>query len=178
MTRTWLVTWTTYGTWLPGDCRGFVTHVRTQGGEQAIHNQYGTPCDADVPGLRAYARSVMRQEAVWLDASQASQVAEQLRETARFRGWVLLALAVMANHVHLVVEAPAGIAVGKLLGDFKAYATRRLDREFRTGRKRIWWTERGSTRLLPNADAVAGAVAYVRGQAAPLVVWVREGPAG
>ena len=26
--RYWLLTWTTYGTWLPGDDRGFVSPVR------------------------------------------------------------------------------------------------------------------------------------------------------
>ena len=27
MDRYWLLTWTTYGTWLPGDARGFVSNV-------------------------------------------------------------------------------------------------------------------------------------------------------
>jgi len=27
--RHWLLTWTTYGTWLPGDARGFVSPIPT-----------------------------------------------------------------------------------------------------------------------------------------------------
>jgi hypothetical protein len=33
MDRFWLLTWTTYGTWLPGDERGFVSEVRDDSGE-------------------------------------------------------------------------------------------------------------------------------------------------
>jgi REP element-mobilizing transposase RayT len=178
MTRTWFLTWTTYGTWLPGDRRGFVTHVRDPSGEQVIHNQYGTPNDADMPRLEAYARSIMRQDPVRLTHEQARHVAEQLRETASYRGWSLLALAVMANHVHLVVEVPEEAPSDKLLGDFKAYATRRLNREFGGGKKRLWWTERGSTRLLTDAEAVTDTVQYVEDQPYPLVVWSAKAGAG
>lgn len=171
MTRTWLITWTTYGTWLPGDRRGFVTRIRGADGKPVLHNEYGTPYDADMPGLEAYARSIQRHEPVWLTPAQAEQVAEQFRETAAIRGWRLLAFAVMANHVHIVVEVPADTPAAKLLTDFKAYTTRRLDRQFGEGKKRIWWTERGSTRWCADDDAVANRVRYVRDQPAALVVY-------
>src|SRR5437763_1188064 len=169
---TCLLTWTTYGTWLPGDVRGFVSGVRTETGETQIHNQPGTPVDADVPSLHRHAHSIMKQSEVWLTAQQARAVVEQFRETATHRGWVLHAVAVMANHVHLVVEAPDDVAAGKLLTDFKAYATRRLDREFGNGKKQRWWTERGSTRPLKYADAVTAAVEYVKDQHNPPAVWI------
>jgi REP element-mobilizing transposase RayT len=176
MTR--LLTWTTYGTRLPGDARGFVSRIRTESGGTEIHNQHGSPVDADVPALRRYAESIMAQPAVWLAAEQAEAVAEQFRETAAHRGWPLLAVAVMADHVHLVVEVPDEVAAGKVLTDFKAYATRRLDREFGNGARRRWWTERGSTRALKHPDAVAGAVAYVKNQYEPLVVWLPDDASG
>jgi REP element-mobilizing transposase RayT len=168
---TWLLTWTTYGTRLPGDSRGFVSRVRTET-EIVTHNQPDTPFDADIPALRRYAESILAHPPVWLTTEQANTAAEQLRETAGYRGWPLLAVAVMANHVHLVVEVPDAIAAGKLLTDFKAYATRRLDRDFGNGAKQRWWTERGSTRALKHPDAAAAAVEYVKNQHAPLVVWV------
>jgi REP element-mobilizing transposase RayT len=177
VTRVWLLTWTTYGTWLPGDPRGFVTPIRDDAGKQVIHNEYGTPCDADVAPLRNYAQSILRQAPVWLTAEQANVVAVQLRETAAHRAWGLLALAVMANHVHVVLEAPENIPSQKILGDLKAYATRALDRAFGTTPKRIWWTERGSKRLKPTPEAAAAAVRYVRDQKNPLVVWTRSGGA-
>src|SRR5204863_9508728 len=116
--------------------------------------------------------SIMKQPAVWPTAEQAGRVVEQFRETAAYRGWLLLAVAVMKNHVHLVVEVPDDLAAGKLLTDFKAYATRRLDREFGGGKKQRWWTERGSTRPLKYADAVTAAVEYVKDQHNPLAVWI------
>jgi REP element-mobilizing transposase RayT len=171
---TWLLTWSTYGTRLPGDARGFVSRLRTDTGGTVIHNQPGTPVDADIPALRRYAESIMTQPATLLTAEQAGVVAEQFRETAAYRRWPLHAIAVMADHVHLVVDAPDAITSAKLLTDFKAYSTRRLDRDFGGGMKRRWWTERGSTRALKHADAVAAAVAYVKNQHEPLVVWLPD----
>jgi hypothetical protein len=34
----WLLTWTTYGTWLPGDERGFVGNVLEEPANDAIHS--------------------------------------------------------------------------------------------------------------------------------------------
>jgi REP element-mobilizing transposase RayT len=169
---TWLLTWTTYGTRLPGDARGFVSGLRTDDGEVVIHNVPGTPVDADVPPLRRYAESVLTQSPVWLTAAQAATVADQFRETAAYRNWELLALAVMANHVHLVVEVPDSVSASKLQTDFKAYTTRRLNGAVAPHSKRKWWTERGSTRALRNPGAVPAAVTYVKNQPGPLVVWL------
>jgi len=63
MDRTWLLTWTCYGTWLPGAQQGFVSHVPDEHGRQRLrrgavvvlimHNVPGTPFDADMPALEA-----------------------------------------------------------------------------------------------------------------------------
>ena len=124
MERYWLLTWTTYGTWLPGDRRGFVSDVRDEAGDKVLHNIPGTPCDNDMPALKAYAASIMAEDTVWLDVSKAQAVADQLRETAGHRGWWILVLAVMANHVHVVVGVPGDPDPEKILADFKAWATR------------------------------------------------------
>ena len=50
MDRYWLLTWTTYGTWLPGDQRGFVSNVPNGSGPEVRHNIPGTPYDADDEG--------------------------------------------------------------------------------------------------------------------------------
>src|SRR6266540_502234 len=52
--RYWLLTTTTYGTWLPGDERGFVSNLANEAGKGERHNVPGTPCDEDLPRLRAY----------------------------------------------------------------------------------------------------------------------------
>ena len=56
MVTYWLMTWTTYGTWLPGSKRGFVGNVRVAGGRQETHNAYATPYDANLPRLEEWVR--------------------------------------------------------------------------------------------------------------------------
>jgi REP element-mobilizing transposase RayT len=170
MERYWLLTWTTYGTWLPGDRRGFVSEVRDEAGDKALHNLPGTPYDEDMPALEAYAASIMCEDAVWLDLPKAQAVADQLRETAGHRGWWILVLAVMANHVHVVVGVPGDPDPEKILADFKAWATRRLKRGW-AGREH-WWTAGGSKRPKKAAEAIRAAVVYVRDQPNALVVWI------
>lgn len=176
MTRCWLLTWTTYGTWLPGDARGFVSPIQDESGQRVIHNVHDTPYDADMPRLRAYAQRVQKQPTVWLSAEQAEVVRKQLLETAQIRHWHLHAFAIMSNHVHLVVEADEEVPATKLLGDFKAYTTRKL-RAFANSPDARFWTEKGSTRLLPNDQALENAVQYVANQEKPLVVFVNQHPA-
>ena len=59
MDRYWLITWTCYGTSLPGAQQGFVSRVPDERGNWLIHNIPGTPYDADMPALEAFARSKM-----------------------------------------------------------------------------------------------------------------------
>jgi REP element-mobilizing transposase RayT len=170
MDRYWLLTWTTYGTWLPGDSRGFVSEVRDEAGDKVLHNTPGTPCDKDMPALQAYADSIMAEDAVRLDRAKAQAVADQLRETAEHRGWRILALAVMANHVHVVVGVPGDPDLEKLLEDFKVWATRRLKRGWPV--REHWWTASGSKRPKKASEAIRAAVVYVRDQPGALVVWI------
>jgi REP element-mobilizing transposase RayT len=170
MDRFWLLTWTTYGSWLPGDSRGFVSEVRDSEGNKVLHNEPGTPCDADLPALARFAASRMTEPGVLLNGAQAEAVALQLRETARHRGWRLLALAVMANHIHVLVGVPGDPDPEKLLGDFKAWCTRRLNQGW--GQRDRWWTQSGSRRRKKTADALRAALCYVRDQPYALVVWL------
>ncbi len=170
MDRFWMLSWTTYGSWLPGDQRGFVSELRDEHGEKVLHNTPGTACDADLPPLEAYAAAIMTDDAVRLVLAQAEALAEQFRETARHRGWRLLALAIMANHIHLVVGVPGDPDPEKVLGDFKAWATRRLNRGW--GRRQHWWTQSGSKRRKKTAAALRAAIRYVREQPFALVVWL------
>jgi REP element-mobilizing transposase RayT len=176
MNRVWLLTWTTYGTWLPGDDRGFVSNVRDGDGLEVKHNTPGTPYDARQRGLAIAARDQMAGEPVWLTSEQATILAEQFRETASYRGWSLLALAIMANHVHLVVGVPGDPEPDTLLRDIKSYGSRRLNQRFGKPPSAKWWTASGSRRKLPDRRAVHAAVRYVQNQQRPLVVWVSENP--
>ncbi len=71
MDRYWLLTSTTYGTWLPGDSRGFVSNVADETGRGVRHNERGTPCDLNLPALRAYMRRQMIGDPLFLNEEQA-----------------------------------------------------------------------------------------------------------
>ena len=175
MDRFWLLTWRTYGTWLPGDPRGSVTRVRVDNGSRIEHDTPGTAMDGAMPALEHAARAAMKGPPILLTQEQADAVADQFIETARFRGWSILAGAVMCNHVHLVLGVPGDPSPTKLLGDFKAWGTRRLDIGWGKPAGETWWTDGGSKRKLPAEESVLAAVAYVYCQPNALRVWVAEG---
>jgi REP element-mobilizing transposase RayT len=170
--RFWLLTWTTYGTWLPGDDRGFVSNVRDGAGPEVRHNDPGTPYDRGVPGLVRASREALKCAPLLLTAEQGEALLSQFRETAGHRGWALLAAAVMANHVHVVLGVPGDPEPSDLLRDFKSYGSRPLNRLWGKPPSGTWWTEGGSRRKLPDRGAVFNAVRYVRDQYKPLVVWL------
>jgi REP element-mobilizing transposase RayT len=170
--RAWLLTWTCYGNRLPGDARGFVGYYPDEHGDRRINNQPGTEPDRDVPWLREYSESLLKSPPVCLTREQASELLEQFHETAQYRGWVLASVAVMGDHVHLVVLVPGDPEPESMLHAFKSYGSRRLNRTYG---KREWWTASGSTRKLPDENAIRAAVRYVRDQSHPLRVEVDEG---
>jgi REP element-mobilizing transposase RayT len=174
--RYWLLTWTTYGTWLPGDERGFVSSVSEGKGPRKRHNQPLTPYDREMPGLERSAADSVKGQPVYLTQEHAVAVLVQLIETADFRAWQLLAAAVMRNHVHLVVGVPGDPDPASLLRDFKSYSSRRLNKIFGEPNAPRWWTESGSRRILKGDEAVQAAVFYVLNQEHPLFVWSPNTP--
>jgi hypothetical protein len=98
------ITWSCYGTFLPGDERGHVSSVLTPGeGYLAPSRGYGTPVAVGDPEVRAKAASLQKYETVRLTVSQAVCVATSLVEAVAPRGWWILRAAVMANHTHVLV---------------------------------------------------------------------------
>jgi REP element-mobilizing transposase RayT len=172
--RVWLLTWTTYGTWLPGDPRGFVANVDDGQGQGIRHNVPSTPCDADLPALQRYMKDQLRGSAVLLNGEQAAVLLKQFKETAAYRGWRLLAVAIMANHVHVLVAVSGDPDPETLLRDFKSYGSRALNRRWGKPPADTWWTESGSRRKKGTDDAVRGAVRYVKAQPNALVIWTLE----
>ena len=168
----WLFTWRTYGSWLPGQ-EGFVGHYRAPSGRRVIDHDHGTPTAADSPGLEGYVRSVMRAAPVVLSPVQADAVLAQLHETARFRGRVVVAVAVLATHVHLVFGAPGLPDSARMLADWKGYASRALSLLTPEAVDSVWWAEKGSKRRLLDENSVNRATSYVRDQLHPLTTWVR-----
>ncbi|MBX3425934.1 MAG: transposase [Pirellulales bacterium] len=174
----WLLTSTTYGSWLPGDPRGSVTSVRDYRpgdpttASRVEHDRPGEPWEPSRPGLHRSALSLMKAPAIVLNRSHARTLVEQFRTTAGVRGWKLCAVAVMATHFHVVVEAAETVSGDKLLGDLKAWGTRALTQRFGAPRSGTWWTAGGSKRRKSEPRAVEAATLYVlEKQHAPLAIW-------
>jgi REP element-mobilizing transposase RayT len=141
-----LATWVTYGTWLPGDVRGWVEYQR------------GWQLPDPVRELEAKAR--MAEDCCLLTIEQRLAVEAQIAETCSYRGWGLRAVNCRTNHVHVVVTA-YGVHPKKIRVDLKSWTTRCLRNKFDPSREN-WWTERGSIRYLNNDDDLEAAIQYVR----------------
>ncbi len=141
----YFLTWVTYGTWLPGDERGWVEY----------HHGWQLPDPIKV--LEAKAK--MTEDACVLSLHLRDVVEKQIAETCGFRSWPLFAVNCRTNHLHCVVAAhdvhPTNIRI-----DLKAWTTRRLKKESDCGRVN-WWAERGSIRFLNDEESLESAIRYV-----------------
>ena len=140
-----LLTWVTYGTWLPGDARGWVEY------------QHGWQLPDPIRELESMA--LMTEDACRLNEEQREAVEAQLAETCGYRHWHLHAANCRSNHVHVVVSAGA-TKPKKIRTDLKAWATRRLKKHFDATREN-WWAERGSIRFLNSDKNLEAAIVYV-----------------
>src|SRR5262245_7241574 len=141
MDRYWLLTSTTFGNWLPGDARGFVSPVRNSSGLQQIHNIPGTEYDRDIVRLRAYAQDNLKGPPILLKVAKAEALHFQFHESAAHRGWRLSAVGIMAAHVHIVVGVSGDPDPEKILGTFKGYGSRILNINWGRPSSETWWTE-------------------------------------
>jgi hypothetical protein len=113
-----LISWTCYGTWLPGDPRGYVSNtLLPERGFDRKQNIPGTAYTADDNYTRECARALQKSETVYLTPALALVAAQALVNAAKERGWRIVQGAIMANHVHIVVQdcPDEGPAVRRIL---------------------------------------------------------------
>ncbi len=175
MDRYWLITWTTYGTWLAGDERGFVSNVYADDdGPEVRHNVPGTDCDRSMPLLQQYVRDHMIGNPFYLNKEQADALIAQYKDTARIRKYELRAASVMSNHTHLVVGVPGDPDPHHLRELFKSWATRALKKKWPLPASGEFWTAKGSVRKKVGEAVVAAVIYVARRQPNPLAVFVGE----
>src|SRR5262249_48989486 len=132
----YFLTWTTYGTWLPGDERGWVEKP----------GRFRPPD----PQAEAAAAALLTEEPCVLSPEQRRLVEETIPKPSASRGCHWHAVTCRTNHVHVVVTA--GAAPDVVRDQFKAWCTRRLKEQQRAAAgpdrpvRLRWWTEGGSAR--------------------------------
>jgi REP element-mobilizing transposase RayT len=155
MAIAYFTTWTTYGTWLPDDDRGWFLGGRGWREPNRL--------------LAFEAALQMKNDAISLDNDQRSLVESVIAKHCAIRGWVLHAVNCRTNHVHVVVTAP-NRPIELPREQFKAWCTRRLKERERTRRTTIpatevrenWWTDRGWDEYIDEEDDLAAVMHYVK----------------
>jgi REP element-mobilizing transposase RayT len=147
----YLITFRCHGTWLHGDERGSTDRS---------HNRYKSPYISPSEEWRQYNAGKLKGEPVTLDAARRESVEAAVRETCASRNWLLRAINVRTNHVHVVVST-GGTKPERALNAFKANATRQMRQDGFWQRPHSPWADKGSERRLWNERSVERAVDYV-----------------
>ena len=142
---TLFITFTTYGTWLPGDQRGW---RKWKAGEQQPQ-----------PLLEDWCRDRMKEQPVFLNEHQRQQVETVIREHATIRGWSLHAVSARSNHVHIAVTACD--PPKRVRDQFKANATRVLRELPAPVKTEKVWTKGGDIEFVDTEDDLFQVVMYI-----------------
>lgn len=165
MALAYFITFTTYGTWLPGCEKGSVDED---------HNEYSMPYLKPDSSRERWAHEAMGQEPYVMSEAERRIVRDAIVSLAKERGWVLLAAHVRSNHVHVVVSAER--EPGRLMSDFKSRASRDLSRAGFDDSGRRRWTRHGSTRHLFRELEVEAAIRYTLDEQGERKAWYANEP--
>lgn len=138
------MTFTTYGTWLQGDERGYVKDGEKLDGNTAL-------LDAN--------RRAMKRQSVRLYGSAKEIVRQAILNEAQEMNQRVYAILVWSNHVHVVAEN-IDVLIGKVVGRYKAAATKALRGK---GFEDKVWTKGYNTRFCYDEEALRRRIAYVEG---------------
>ena len=144
MTQTvgYMITWTTYGTWLQGDKKGFVKDGEIRGENVAIKKD----CKKKLEG-----------EPVRLGRKEKDAVRKAVLEAAKRFQQKIRAMAVCSNHVHIVAEY-VDVPIGVLVGYYKNAGRAALRGSEFEGKV---WTRGFDKRFCFNEKALTERIKYV-----------------
>jgi REP element-mobilizing transposase RayT len=145
------ITWSCYGNWLHGDPRGSVDRT---------HNAFETPMLLADSRRRRGAEKLLKATPSTFDARARDIIRETISAHCRNRCWDLMAVNVRTNHVHVVVGY-AGIDPETMMGQLKAWSSRRLREAGLVKLDTPVWTRHGSTQYIWESRSIPAAVAYV-----------------
>ncbi len=139
----YMLTWTTYGSWLQGDKRGFVRDGEILQGDERIFEL----CKKMQKCLTV---KLTRQEQLVVEAAIINE--------AECISHKIEALAVCTNHIHLAAQ-PCDKSIERIVSMYKSVATRALRCYGRMGRI---WTKGFDKRFCFTHDDLARKIAYIQ----------------
>jgi len=144
MARTlgYMITFTTYGTWLQGDDRGFVKNGKIYAGNQSL-------ADSNKQNLS--------KNPVRLSKTHRVIIAEAIFEKADHLNQKILALAVCSNRVYIVADY-ISMPIGKVVSYYKNAAQAALRKAGLAGRV---WTKGFDKRYCFDEQALKSRIDYV-----------------
>jgi REP element-mobilizing transposase RayT len=147
----YFITWTTYGTWLTGDERGWCKR-----GSRVIE-----PPDA---ALREAECLALTEEPVFLSQAQRNLVDAVIVKHCEIRQWILHTRNVRTNHIHIVVSA--ALDGKEVRAQLKAWSSRRLSEQAGLKSKCDngacrWFSERGDIEWVEDEEHLENVTRYV-----------------
>jgi len=139
----YMVTWTTYGTWLQGDKRGYVKDGRILEGDQT---------------LLELCKALQKGQTVKLTKREKEIVRRAILSESQRIGQNLEALAVCTNHLHIAAR-PCDKSIERIVSMYKSAATRILRS---VGRSGAIWTAGFDKRFCFTKDDLAGRIRYIQ----------------
>jgi len=123
---------TTYGTWLPGDPRGF----RTRHHREHIEGDYKAPPPAGLHDVRhARSQKLMQFSAIQLAVEERALLGAAALEFLRPKCETVLSIAVSGQHFHLQFRCQRSVVIATL-GELKRHLW--YVRRQNAGGKRLW----------------------------------------
>ncbi len=162
-----------YGFWLPNDPRGSWSdwigswELLRYGPATKVDTRHSIAQRPHDHALRQRAKEALKFPPVCFDGLQARAIAQGIADAAAASGYRLHALAVLPDHVHVVVGATERHP-SQVIGHLKAFATRRLIAEgihpFATDEvpvQRSCWADQAWKVYLDEHEDVERAIRYV-----------------
>ena len=138
----YMITWTTYGTWLQGDERKFVKNGETRGENIAIKRD----CEKKMTG-----------QAVRLGRREKTIVKDAILDASKRFKQKIPAIAVYSNHVHIVCEY-VDVPIGIIAGYYKNAGRAALQKNGVMGKV---WTSGYNTRYCFDEKSLKNRIEYV-----------------
>jgi REP element-mobilizing transposase RayT len=145
----YMATWNTYGSWLPGDERGYVNNQ----GQTVNGNE----------GILQISTERQKYPTVKLNKQERKTAEQIILAEAEKIGHEIIALAVCTNHVHLLAK-PHQQPIDKIIGRYKSITTRAF---WGYGRKGEIWARGFDKQYCYTVNELTAKINYVQKHNAP-----------